>query len=723
MISVLGHLLLLLLAGLALFRLWRSTRSTDAWLNVAIAAGFVLRGLLGAALFWISYLHLPIGSSLQKGDGLWFFAVDAFQYFPQALGAAHAGAWTIITFDRTVAAVPFVQAFATAILLFGRVASAALILNAFCYLGTMWIIVRSTAQDERARIAARIAVLAISLSPTFVLWSLQPLKDTMFQFLVVAFVGACVAWQRAWTSSAQPGRATAVAAGMAAAMFLLSGLRWYFALVVLFGATAFAILVAFRATHRKAVSFAAAAVVVFVLSRAFLYGAGPYVPPAIHDALTPGTSAHAMSGAASAMAGGVENARQGFERSGGATQIGLGGNLAKLDGKAAPAPAVEPRNPPSPCGEAGVQAKPQSSPKEPPPEVASADAPAALNPAHPQSEPQTQTDARAPQTAPAESSMPTASVTATSSNTPPLNAPGTAPVTRPTSTAATTSASVAPTSSNTPPANALGTAPATGPTSRPATTPGMTPASNPSLAAPAIHHSTAIAPEEPKTTAAKTEVADASLPRRMPHRVHHVAARKQTRKPAVSVQAPPAAIVCAPPAPVPAPPRGAAAIAPPPQPAAAIIAPASRVARLAAGTAAVLVPRGIGQRAGLFEIGGGKGFWWFSDIDTIVFDLVALLAVCLTVRWVRAASLRNPVFWLVAAVTVLIGVPLVYTVTNFGTLLRLREMIYLGLLLIPLALATPRPNQVAAPATEPELQAGSGSASPFSASNVSSRPL
>ena len=137
----------------------------------------------------------------------------------------------------------------------------------------------------------------------------------------------------------------------------------------------------------------------------------------------------------------------------------------------------------------------------------------------------------------------------------------------------------------------------------------------------------------------------------------------------------------------------------------------------------MLVPRGIGQRTGLVEIGGGKGLWWFSDFDTIVFDVVALLAVCLTARWVRAASLRNPVFWLVAAVTVSIGVPLVYTVTNFGTLLRLREMIYLGLLLIPLALATAQAEPDPLPVIGAESQAGSGDASPFSASNASSRAL
>jgi hypothetical protein len=654
MASFLGHLLLLVLAGLALFRLWRSTRSTDRWLNAAIAAGFALRALLGAALFWISYLHLPIATSLQKGDGLWFFAVDAFQYYPQALGAANAGVWTIITFDRTVAAVAFVQAFATAVLLFGRVASAALLLNAFCYLGAMWVIVRSSAQDERARIAARIAVIAISLSPTFILWSLQPLKDTMFQFLVVAFVGACVAWQRVWTSSAHAGRATALAAAMSAAMFLLSGLRWYFALVVLLGAAAFAILVAFRATQRKAVSFAAAVLVLFVLSRAFLFGAGPYVPPAIHDVLTPSTNGHVLAGAAFAMTGGVENARQGFERSGGATQIGLGGNLAKLDAKTAPSKSDDPPHP---------EAEKKQDDSDSRDEVASADTPSNTTPP--------------PATAVTQSAPPTESAAA------------------PMASAATTPVDV-------PPVTATTSAPP----------PALNQASAPAAVSSAAPAPVATVSEAPKTQPAKTEVAKAT-----PRPVHHLAARKTKRKPAAVVQAPPVAVVATP-APVVV--HRAAPVRPPEPP---LVVPASRVARLAAGTAAVIVPRGIGQRAGLFEIGGGKGLWWFSDLDTIVFDLVALFAVYLTFRWLRAASLRNPVFWLVAAVTVLIGVPLVYTVTNFGTLLRLREMIYLGLLLIPLALATPQPPLAPARVVETEPQAGSGSASLFSRSNASSRSL
>ena len=114
----------------------------------------------------------------------------------------------------------------------------------------------------------------------------------------------------------------------------------------------------------------------------------------------------------------------------------------------------------------------------------------------------------------------------------------------------------------------------------------------------------------------------------------------------------------------------------------------SRVVRIASGTAAATIPHAIGQRIGLFKIGGGRNLWWFSDIDTVIFDLFIVVAIYWFIRRFRSASVRNPIFWFVAAVTLLITFPLVYTVTNFGTLFRLREMIYIGVALIPLALAS-----------------------------------
>jgi hypothetical protein len=45
------------------------------------------------------------------------------------------------------------------------------------------------------------------------------------------------------------------------------------------------------------------------------------------------------------------------------------------------------------------------------------------------------------------------------------------------------------------------------------------------------------------------------------------------------------------------------------------------------------------------------------------------------------------VFWLTLLVTVAIGLALVYTVSNFGTLFRHRDMLLAGLVLLPVALA------------------------------------
>jgi magnesium-transporting ATPase (P-type) len=89
----------------------------------------------------------------------------------------------------------------------------------------------------------------------------------------------------------------------------------------------------------------------------------------------------------------------------------------------------------------------------------------------------------------------------------------------------------------------------------------------------------------------------------------------------------------------------------------------------------------------MFQIGGGRGMLWFTEIDTLVFDVVLLFAAYVLVRYLRASA-RNPLVWLVLLTTLLVALPLAYTVTNFGTLFRLREMIYSGLLLMPVAVMT-----------------------------------
>ena len=110
--------------------------------------------------------------------------------------------------------------------------------------------------------------------------------------------------------------------------------------------------------------------------------------------------------------------------------------------------------------------------------------------------------------------------------------------------------------------------------------------------------------------------------------------------------------------------------------------------RFVTGLAATVVPRAIAQKAGLIRVEGGRGFWLFAELDTFVFDIALLFAIFYCVRQlVRTRGRMNAMFVQVALLLLLIGVPLIYTVNNFGTLFRLRQMIFLAICLLPVALA------------------------------------
>jgi hypothetical protein len=123
-------------------------------------------------------------------------------------------------------------------------------------------------------------------------------------------------------------------------------------------------------------------------------------------------------------------------------------------------------------------------------------------------------------------------------------------------------------------------------------------------------------------------------------------------------------------------------------------------ARMVAGAAAAALPRALASQLGLVEIGGGRSFWWFVELDTLVFDVVFLLALISITANFRGTALGNSLFWLVLATAVVVFGALVYTVTNFGTLFRLRAMTYTAMALIPLALlSTPAQTGAVAPAS------------------------
>jgi len=115
------------------------------------------------------------------------------------------------------------------------------------------------------------------------------------------------------------------------------------------------------------------------------------------------------------------------------------------------------------------------------------------------------------------------------------------------------------------------------------------------------------------------------------------------------------------------------------------------IAKTMAGLTAEFLPRSIAQALGLVRIGGGRGFWLFAELDTLVLDGLLIFSIIVCARSLRTHSRITPLFVLLLIVFVATAGPLAYTVNNFGTLFRLRQMLYAVVAFLPLTLGT-RPN-------------------------------
>jgi hypothetical protein len=244
--------------------------------SLIIAAGFLLRAFAGQALFWISYLRLPIARPLQLGDGLWFFAVDGAFYVQYAQHPAN-----ILANARYPSHV-FVQVFTLFCTLFGAIASTAILMNCAAYLATCALILRIADRHAgRSRgiwaaagaphahpgpsttlgMTGNFTLAAIAFGPAMLLWSTQPLKDTFFFLLIVALI-ALAAW---WAER----QSIAIAIGMMIVMYAIAGTRWYFAAIAL---GALLIFFAMTAPKRSILLFLA-------LGIAFRFGGSTDIPP------------------------------------------------------------------------------------------------------------------------------------------------------------------------------------------------------------------------------------------------------------------------------------------------------------------------------------------------------------------------------------------------------------------------------------------------------------
>lgn len=599
-------------ACFGLFHLWRAALPSQRWLQWVVAAGFLGRAVAGQLLFWISWIPLPIARRLQLGEGLWFFAIDGANYYRDALAAATHGFGAILALDRTAQSVMFTQTLASAIWLFGRASSVGLLLNLACFLG-MIVILKRWASEPDARIAAAVAIVGISLSPSVLLWSLQPLKDTLFQFLFVAFVAACAAWERAWTT---PGSQTMRwASGILMILLLpaLAAIRWYFGFALLLAASLFLLLVAVRSVGRMAVFLAsvAAAVLVILLSRGLVVGAGPYLPPSVGAVLTPITGSGAARKLPESLVDGVERARESFDRVGGQTAIRPGSEpeAASPSAKLVTWQPAARKAELTPIELAEIHALFDE-------EVAGwnrGDLKQYLG-SYWQSE-----DLVLVKDGVVSHGWQAISANFRSAFKQRGNQMGRLAMSELEIEGGEGNASVR----------------------------GRW--------------------ELTFTPVAERKGVFRTLLRRFPD------GWKTVRVEVAANQVPVAGRPDAPE-------FAAGAV----QPERAPGTMSSRFRKLTSGIAVIVIPRSIGEWLGLFRIGGGRGMLWFTELDTVVFDIVLVYALWVFFRRL-SASLRKPLVWLVLLTTLMVGLPLAYTVTNFGTLFRLREMIFAGLLLTPLA--------------------------------------
>lgn len=124
-----------------------------------------------------------------------------------------------------------------------------------------------------------------------------------------------------------------------------------------------------------------------------------------------------------------------------------------------------------------------------------------------------------------------------------------------------------------------------------------------------------------------------------------------------------------------------------------LVAPGSHdgpVVRFAKGLAATFLPMSALKAVGLFRFSGGRGLLVVTDVDT-VFNLVLTVCVAaLMIRWLDRRS--HPTYVAYATVLVIaLTVPMIYVVSNFGTLVRLRIMVMTLISLVLLGLMDERP--------------------------------
>jgi len=306
--------------GYVLLTMYRAIRERSTALANMVALRIVLRAVIGVALFWVSYLHVPVASSLQLGGGFWALAPDAGGYFERAAQAA--STLTPVPIALATPSPVYLNVLALAMWLFGTSPATGMFLNLALYVSLMAAIARCAVlvDDWRDDAAALACAAAYSFSPVIVFHSTQPLKDELSATLIAAGCLGTLGMAGLVYRSIDRRWPTALAGGAAltVAMFGAGGVRWYFGPLMWASLAVVVVVFAFVGRTRPLGEYLRGAALLLSASAVAVLAAGW---PQLAHAVNLDAPRVDVADAGSAAIETADVARAGFVRSGGGTNI------------------------------------------------------------------------------------------------------------------------------------------------------------------------------------------------------------------------------------------------------------------------------------------------------------------------------------------------------------------------------------------------------------------
>jgi len=325
------------MAGLAIFALYRYVGRQSRQLGAIMAAGLLLRLTIGLLLFTISYLDLPQLRAVHSSDGFWAVAPDARLYTRRASAAAVEG--LDIISDGSASPL-YVKTLALWMRGTGAGPASGFFLNVFLYslLCAVFVYAWKPRGDWRHDLPCILALASFSFAPGALFHGTQALKDDLvFLLMVTLSVGALLVLKPA-DHAGRPARAPWSTAGglalLAVALYVVAGIRAYYAILTWVSLVIALTLFVYRETAGRRLNQATISLTVALLTAwSIALGAGSYgvfVTRLGRAAVTAADGAQWYAPealperleAVLAEAGrAIGSAREGFERTGGGTNL------------------------------------------------------------------------------------------------------------------------------------------------------------------------------------------------------------------------------------------------------------------------------------------------------------------------------------------------------------------------------------------------------------------